>query len=143
VSQATGAIKKLSLAFAGFSALVVANTLESQKATAQLNSAFANVSKTVGVTRNSLDDLATSLQKTTTFGDDLVKTAESVLLTFNKVRGEGFERTIRAAADLSARFGTDLVSSTKLLGKALQDPIRGLTALQRSGVTFTESQKNL
>src|SRR6185503_5811606 len=87
VSQATGAIKKLSLAFAGFSALVVANTLESQKATAQLNSAFANVSKTVGVTRNSLDDLATSLQKTTTFGDDLVKTAESVLLTFNKVRG--------------------------------------------------------
>lgn len=141
--RAANALKKLGLAFTAFSAAVIANTFEAQKATAQLDSAFASVSKTVGVTRKSLDDLATSLQNTTTFGDDLVKEAESILLTFNRVRGEAFERTIKSAADLSARFGTDLVSATKLLGKALQDPIRGLTQLRRSGVTFTESQVNL
>lgn len=120
---------------------VVDNIVEAQNAAAQLDAAFKTVSKTVGITRGALDDLATGLQNTTTFGDDLVKQAEAVLLTFNKVRGEGFERTIKAAADLSTRFGGDLVSTTKLLGKALQDPIRGLTQLRRAGVSFTDSQK--
>ncbi len=122
---------------------LIDNIVEAQEATAQLNAAFKATGQGLGLSRQKLDELASSLQQTTTFSDDLVKNAEAVLLTFNKVRGEGFERTIKAAADLSTRFGTDLVSSTKLLGKALQDPINGLTQLRRAGVTFTGAQKEL
>lgn len=119
---------------------LISNIEEAQAATAQLDAAFRATGQGLGLTRQRLDDLASSLQETTVLSDDLVKQSEAVLLTFNRVRGEAFERTIKAAANLSARFGTDLTSSVKLLGKALQDPERGLTQLRRSGVTFTDSQ---
>ena len=47
------------------------------------------------------------------------------------------------AQDMSAVFGQDLSSSAVQLGKALEDPVEGLTALRRVGVSFTESQKEL
>ena len=124
-------------------AKVVKATSEAQIADAKLDAAFKGKEATIGRTRESLDDLATSIQRTTTFDDDLVKSAQSVLLMFNKVRGEGFERTIRAATDLSAKLGTDLVSTTRLLGVALQDPVRGMERLRRSGIVLDQSQKDL
>jgi len=52
-----------------------------------------------------------------------------------------FDRATAAAADLAAAgFGT-LDSNSVQLGKALQDPTKGLAALAKSGVTFTDSQK--
>lgn len=118
---------------------------EAQEAAAQLDRAFKANGQGLGLTRQRLDDIAASLQNTTTFSDDLVKKSEAVLLTFNRVRKEGFERTIRAAADLASvpGFGQDLISSVKLLGKALEDPERGLTQLRRAGVTFSDSQAAL
>lgn len=90
-----------------------------------------------------MDDLAVSIQRTTTYSDDLVKQAESILLTFRQVRGDAFERTVTVATDLSARLGIDLVSAVKQVGRAINDPIQGLTLLRRSGIQFTDSQTNL
>jgi hypothetical protein len=81
------------------------------------------------------------MQRTTTFSDDLVKQGEAILLTFNKVRGEGFERTIKVAADLSTRLGGDLNGAIRQVGRALQDPIQGLTLLRRAGIQFSEEQQ--
>lgn len=116
---------------------------EAEKATAQLDAAFKNTGKTLGLTRTQLDDLASEIQNTTTVSDDLVKEGEAILLTFDKVRGQAFQRTITVAADLSARLGTDLKSSIRQVGLALQDPIAGLTLLRRSGIAFTDDQKKL
>jgi hypothetical protein len=41
------------------------------------------------------------------------------------------------------RLGTDLKGSAVQLGKALNDPIAGVGALSRVGVTFTETQKDM
>lgn len=130
------------VAGAGLTALI-SNMDEAEKAAAQLDSAFANTGKTVGLTRKALDDLATELQRTTTLSDDLVKEGEAILLSFDRVRGEAFERTIKVAADLSARLGGDLKGSIRQVGLALQDPMSGLTLLRRAGISFTDSQKNL
>ena len=43
---------------------------------------------------------------------------------------------------MSTAFGQDLQSSAIQLGKALNDPVAGIGALQRIGVQFTEAQKN-
>lgn len=118
-------------------------TIEAQKAVAQLDAAYRATGATVGVTREAMDALATSMQETTVNEDELVKSAESILLTFDKVRGQAFERTIRASADLSARLGIDLVSATRSLGLALQSPEQGLLRLRRAGVIFSESQKDI
>jgi hypothetical protein len=52
-----------------------------------------------------------------------------------------FDRATTAAIDLaSAGFG-DAESNAVQLGKALQDPIKGIAALAKSGVSFTEQEK--
>jgi hypothetical protein len=76
-----------------------------------------------------------------------VQAAENVLLTFQRVRnevGEGnkiFDRASLSIANVSARLGKDLNGAAIQVGKALNDPIRGVTALGRAGVQFTEQQR--
>lgn len=141
-------VKELRTAFAAFGAgaifgKLIANINEAESAAAQLDTAFRNTGTGLGRTRGQLDELASSMQDTTTFSDDLVKSGEAILLTFDKVRGDAFERTARVAADLAARNGTDLVSSMQQLGRSLNDPIQGLTLLRRSGIQFSDAQKDL
>src|SRR5690606_13606319 len=82
-------------------------------------------------------------QKVTLFGDDQTERAQALLLTFTNIRGEIFDNTIPIIQDLSTAFNQDLKSSAVQLGKALNDPAKGLTALQRVGITFSAEQKNL
>lgn len=101
---------------------------------------------TGGAARKSADDiiaLADAMESRTLFDGEAIKDAAAALATFKSVSGSTFEDTLRLAADLSATFGTDLKGSAIQLGKALEDPIKGLTALRRVGVSFTEDQKEL
>jgi hypothetical protein len=65
---------------------------------------------------------------------------QAVLATFKEVRGDEFVRAQKAIMDMSTVLDQDLKSSAVQVGKALNDPIKGLTAMQRVGVTFSESQ---
>lgn len=69
--------------------------------------------------------------------------AGAVLATFRSIAGDVFRRTLGLAQDLSTVFGQDLRGSATQLGKALEDPIEGITALNRVGVTFTETQREM
>lgn len=122
---------------------MISNINEAESAAAQLDAAFKATGANAGITRKALDDLAVSIQRTTIYSDDLVKQAESILLTFRQVRGDAFERTIKVAADLSSRLGIDLVSAVRQVGRSINDPIQGLTLLRRSGIQFTDSQAGL
>jgi phage-related protein len=95
-----------------------------------------------------IDQIAESMEL---FGDEtkVAKQAQATLLTFSEIAetagevGSSFDRATQAAIDLAAAgFGTAETNAVQL-GKALNDPITGLTALTRSGVTFTEQQKEL
>jgi phage-related minor tail protein len=72
-----------------------------------------------------------------------VQDAASILATFRSVSGETFTRALTLAQDMAAVFGQDLSSAATQLGKALEDPIDGLTALRRVGISFSDSQKEL
>jgi hypothetical protein len=131
-------------AFAGITlGAIVENMAEANAAAVKLDSVFKNTSRTVGLTRDRLDELASELQNVTTQSDDAVKSAEALLLTFTNVRGQVFERTIKSAADLSAVLGTNLEGAASQLGRALQDPVRGINLLRRAGISFTEEQQVL
>lgn len=99
------------------------------------------------VTGRHVAELAEKMSRLAGVDDDVIQSAENVLLTFTKVKnevGEGndvFDQAIRSALNLSAAYGTDLQSATVQLGKALNDPIKGLTALGRAGVQFDEQQR--
>jgi hypothetical protein len=100
-----------------------------------------------GVTADQVEELAGNLSEMAGVDDELVQAGANVLLTFTRVRnevGKGndvFDRAAAAAVDMSAALGTDLQGSVIQLGKALNDPVQGLTALRRVGISFTEQQK--
>ena len=51
--------------------------------------------------------------------------------------------TTMAVLDMATRMGTDLKSAALQLGKALNDPIKGLDGLGRAGVQFSDTQRAL
>lgn len=116
---------------------------EAQFAAANLNSALASVADTVGVTAEALNEQAGALQKVSTYGDDAITKMQTLLLTFDNIRGEVFMRSIPAIVDLAARLQVDLTSAAMMVGKALQDPVTGLMALNRSTKIFTEAEKDM
>jgi hypothetical protein len=113
------------------------------KADAQVKAAIESTKSAAGRSFEELKTQAEDLAKVTLFGDDTTKGAQALLLTFKNVKTEIFDQAIPLAQDLSTAFGQDLNASAIQLGKALDDPIRGVTALRRVGVSFTEDQQTL
>jgi hypothetical protein len=78
---------------------------------------------------------------------ELIKEAQAVLLSFKAVGasandvGGTFDRATKAAFDMAAVLKTDARGSAVQLGKALENPIKGVTALAKAGTTFTDQQK--
>lgn len=96
-----------------------------------------------GYTADQLYKMAGDLQAVTTYGDETTISAMAVLATFKQIKGDTFKRATVAAMDMSTVMKQDLQSSIVQIGKALNDPIKGVSALSRVGVQFTESQKNM
>ena len=116
---------------------------DSEKALVSVEAALESMGHQAGFTSDQLQAMASEFQATTLFdADEILQKVTANLLTFGNVSDDAFARAQKAALDLSARLGTDLQSSTVMLGKALNDPIAGLTALTRVGVSFTEQQKD-
>jgi hypothetical protein len=94
-----------------------------------------------GFTAKQLFGYASALQGTTNFGDEATISAMAVLATFREIKGFTFIEAIKSAQDMSAVLGTDLQASVLQVGKALQSPTDGITALKRAGVSFSDEQR--
>lgn len=122
--------------------------MQAEKVTAQTNAVLKSTSGVANVTAKQVDALASSIMRKSGMDDEAVKSAENLLLTFTKVRNEAgagndvFNQATKVTADLSVALGKDLNSSAMLVGKALNDPIKGVSALGRAGVQFTAAQKD-
>ena len=96
-----------------------------------------------GFTRSQLNEEANALQELTGISNDTVTSTQAILATFKEIRGDEFKRATIAILDMSTVLDQDAKQGAIQLGKALNDPIRGVTALQRVGVSFTQAQKNM
>lgn len=116
---------------------------ESEDAWAKWNATQRAAGDTIRVTNAELEKLASSLQATTKFEDEAVVNAASLLSIYENLNSEAFPRTIELAADMASLFGTDLEGAAKQLGRALDDPVAGMTQLRRAGVVLDDSVKEL
>lgn len=135
-------------AFAGqqilnFGKSMVSAFTESEDAIAQTNAVLKSTGGTAGVTATMVDELSSSLQNSTRFSDEQARSAQNMLLTFTNIGKDVFPDATQAVADMATAMGTDLTQTSIQVGKALQDPVLGVTALQRVGVRLTESQKEV
>lgn len=121
---------------------------EAQRVGALTNAVIKSTGGVANVTAKDVDSLATSLSNKIGVDDEAIAAGQNMLLTFTKVRnevGKGnqiFNRATVVASDMAAAFGGDAVSNSKMLGKALNDPTKGVSALTRVGVSFTQQQKD-
>jgi hypothetical protein len=120
---------------------------ESNKVTAQTNAVLRSTGQIAGVTAQHVEALGNELLRKTGIDDEAIRSSENLLLTFTNVRnviGEGnnvFDQATQAILDMSVAMGGDLEGAAVRVGKALQDPVRGATALRRVGVALTAAQE--
>jgi len=126
---------------------------QAQKATAQTEAVIKSTGGAANVSAKQVDQLSNSLLKKTGIDDEVIQSGENMLLTFRNVRNETgknndiFTQATKIGLDMSTAMegagfeGGNLKTTMIRLGKALNDPVTGMTALRRVGVTFTEDQK--
>lgn len=137
---------KATAAFAGLSATIgglISTYRTQEQAEKKLATVLKSTGHAAGLTADELKKMASGFQNVSTFGDEAIIDAQSLLLTFTKIGKDVFPMATETILDMSAAMGTDLKSSTVMLGKALNDPVAGIAALGRVGVQLTDEQKNL
>ena len=145
-------IKGLAVPAAAAFAAITAGALTSIRAAEEAqvaNRRLANVLKQMGYAQatDRVQNYADALSRQIAKEDESIKLVQAKLATFKNLTatvntaGGAFDRATKAAFDLAAAGFGEAEQSATQLGKALQDPIKGITALARSGVTFTEAEK--
>ena len=155
LDKARGHSKALMLAMAAAGAAAVAfgvscvrSFLDSENQIAQTNAVLKSTGGIAGVTAKDVDKLASSLQKSTSFSDEQVRSAANMALTFTGIGKDIFPEVTETALNMATALnhgvtpsGEEAADTMKLLGKALQDPDAGLGALKRVGVNVDELAK--
>ena len=94
-----------------------------------------------GLSLQEIETLSQEIGIATLASTQKVRDAAGILLTFKSIQGDVFKNALRLTQDLSEVGFGDLRTASMQLGKALEEPIVGLGALRRVGVSFTEAQK--
>jgi phage-related protein len=152
---ATGALRAIGegaigLAVKGFGALsgAITDGIADARANAQIQAQTAAVIKSTGeaagVTAQHVADYASSLSDaagTSLFGDDQIQQSTNLLLTFTEIKGATLDAATAISVDMAQALGGAPKDAAIQLGKALNDPVAGISALSRVGVSFSEEQK--
>ena len=112
-----------------------------EKAEAKLGQVLKSTGHAAGFSLKQLKNYASELQGVTTYGDETTLSMLAVLATFKNIKGDEFKRATELIMDMSVALDQDLKSASIMVGKALNDPISGITAMNRAGIQFTKDQK--
>jgi hypothetical protein len=112
------------------------------RAMAQIEQVIRSTGGAAGVTAEEIAGIATELQNVTTVADDSILETQAILLGFRNVSRDVFTEATELALDFAARTGRDAVTSAQFLGKALNEPVKGMRSLREAGIALTAAQKD-
>lgn len=131
------------IGIAGGVAIAVRAFVKEEEAAMRLKAVLKATGGAAGLTYQQMKKMADGLQDVTTFSDEAIQSTQAILATFKEIKGDEFRRATEAILDMSVVLGQDARSGAVQLGKALNDPIRGITALRRVGVSFSAAQTEM
>jgi hypothetical protein len=114
---------------------------------AQTAAAIESMGNVSGISAKEIENLAGKLEGLTATEAETIQQGANLLLTFKNIKNEAgagndiFTQTTAVMVDLARAMGTDASSEAIRLGKALNDPIKGIASLTKVGVSFTNEQK--
>lgn len=149
--------KSMAVAFAGGFAITkgvdlfkdsIDQAREAIKVQNQTAAVIASTGGAAGISAVQVEELGKKIGNLDGLNHDAVQSTENLLLTFRGISGVGGDKSIFARAtsevqDMSVAMKEDGKSAAIQLGKALEDPVKGVGALRRIGVMFTEDQKKV
>lgn len=125
----------------GFGAAAIASYKEAEQASNELTQSMINQGIYTTDLKAKYDAMASSLEKTTTFGDDAITSAQAQLQAYLG-QTEVTEDLVKATLDLATAKGIDLKSASDLIGKTISTETN---ALMRQGIeidnTATKNEK--
>lgn len=149
LSSLSGSIRNLIGGYLSFQAVssvfrtVIQNTIQAEQEQAQLAAVLRSTGEAAGFSQQRLNEMAEALARTSTYSAGAITNAQTRLLSYTGVVGEVFPEAMQATIDMAARMGMSLEQSAETIGRALDIPSQGLTALTRQGFRFTEEQKKV
>lgn len=126
---------------------------DAENVTQQTAAVLESTGSAAKVTASQVEELADALSKKAGVDDEVIQAGENMLLTFKNIRnevGKGndiFDQTVKATLDVAAGMAAasgsaiDLKATSIQIGKAMNDPIAGMSALTRVGIQFTAQQQ--
>jgi hypothetical protein len=127
--------------------LLIEPGLEAQRVMAQTEAVIKSTGGAAGLTSDQIGDIAGAMSRLSGSEDEAIQSGENMLLTFTNIGSDVFPRVTQSMADMAISMAEGDVTSADFrgtamqLGKALNDPEQGLTALSRAGVSFSDAQK--
>ncbi len=120
-----------------------------EKATllSETNAIITSTGGAANVTSSHITEMADSLEKMSLADDKEIQKGENLLLTFTNIQnriGDGndiYDQATKVMLDMSQVMGQDVSQTAIQMGKALNDPIGGVTALRRVGVQLSDQQQ--
>lgn len=138
---AAGAITNGLSAFAGQLGDVYSSAREAVMVGKQTEAVIKSTGGAAGLSAEEVGKYAQKLMQVTNFEDDVTQAGQNMLLTFTNIGKDVFPQATETMLDMSQALGQDVTASAMQLGKALNDPIQGVTALRRVGVQLTDQQE--
>ena len=106
-----------------------------------LRGIIRSTGKDTQFTAESLDQMAMALGEATLTSASEARKTQGILLTYRNVNERNLARILSLTQDVASLGFGSMSTAARALGKALDDPGRGMDSLRRLGVLFTESQK--
>jgi hypothetical protein len=136
---------------AGFAGITIATTIKKvidetakfQDQQAQLSAVLKSTGESAGFSAQELNRMADAMSGKSVFSSGEINEAQTRLLSYTGVVGEQFPRAMQNVVDMAQRMGMDVKQSAETVGRALDIPSQGLTALSKQGFRFTEEQKKM
>ena len=121
---------------------IIDRSIKSSEAIRKVEAAIKAAGGTSSLSAPEVQKIATSLAEVTAVSDELLLEMEAVLLTFRNLGADVFPRASQTTVDVATALGTDLTEAAKLVGQALNDPIRGLDLLASKGIELNQTQRD-
>jgi hypothetical protein len=116
---------------------------KAESAQIKLQTVLKATGNTTRLSMKEILDFAQGIQDATGTEAESILGAAAQLSRFRDIAGPQFKEVITLAHDMAKVLGTDVESATVQLAKALSSPAEGMSKLARSGVMFTEVQKEM
>jgi hypothetical protein len=143
ISMVAGAVTKLISGVAKWLSDASEAYRAHQAEVGKLNALLQTTGAIAWTSTKELEAMALELSHTTNNTQDDIMKMQGVLLGFRSITGDVFGRTTKAIIDMAAVMGGDLASSANVVGKAIDTPVQGMTALSKQGFVFTQAEKDM